>query len=91
MKRTIDSYFQVTATGSSQKSKEKTSSLLWVQITELEKLEQIENDSLILPKPNLNSIKSSDRKERHYNIQWKQKHKWLVYNEEKKGAFCKLC
>jgi len=52
-------------------------------LTELEEEE-------INKKSNLHSVKSSDIKERHYNIKWEQKYKWLVYNEEKKGAFCKL-
>jgi len=57
-----------------------SSSSTSVRLTELE--EEATNK-----KSNLHSVKSSDIKERHYNIKWVQKYKWLVYNEEKKGAF----
>jgi len=78
MKRTIDSFFKVIVTDSRKKSKETPSSSLSLQLT---KLEQVGNDNL--ESPNLYSVKSSDKNECRYNVQWEQKYKWLVYKEEK--------
>ncbi|CAI6370206.1 unnamed protein product [Macrosiphum euphorbiae] len=86
MKRTIVSYFKATAADSSKNSEEKASSSPSAQLTELD-----EEENCVIVSSNLLSVKSSALKERHYNIKWEQKYKWLVYNEEKKGAFCKLC
>ncbi|KAF0756154.1 zinc finger protein 862-like, partial [Aphis craccivora] len=86
MKRTIDSYFKATAADSSKNSDEKASSSPSAELTELE-----EEENCVIESSNLLSVESSTIKERHYNIKWEKKYKWLVYNEEKKGAFCKLC
>lgn len=82
MKRTIVSYFKNTAADSSKNSEEKASSSPLSQLTELD-----EEENCVIESSNLLSVKSSSLKERHYNIKWKQKYKWLVYNEEKKMHF----
>lgn len=86
MKRTIDSYFNVAAAGASQKPRVEAGPSPSSQPAEQKFLK---NEGAGLSSPHL--LKSLDKGVRRYNKNWEQKYSWLIYNEEKGGAFCKLC
>ncbi|GLV40243.1 hypothetical protein CBL_07161 [Carabus blaptoides fortunei] len=84
MKKTIDSYFFPTAARPNKNSK--VVSPRSIQSTDLVNIE-----NKVAGTSKLFSEQQTCKDKRHYNKNWEQKYTWLEYNEEKGGAFCKLC
>lgn len=94
MKRSIDSFFSITATDVSNKKQRGDSCPSLVDSVSMQPYNLENTDTAKDEAPGLSTkskARSFHKQNRYYNKQWEQKYSWLSYSEEHGGAFCKLC